>query len=223
MKRSGDALQQVRQKQHCHDLGQGSWVDEPRLPPELHLDAEAFEQLWSLHPVEKGRVKRCGKEIETPRWQQAYDQAYRFSGMDHEAVPLPAMLQKHLQWANTLPQLKPYGGAQFNATLVNWYQDGSHYIGPHSDDEKQMLTKNGESLVLSLSFGQERVLRLKPKDKTRKGQCEQLDLKMSNNSALLMGGLCQRTHKHQVPKVGGRKGAKMGRRINVTFRLFHSK
>lgn len=219
MKRSGDALPQVRQKQHCHDLGQGSWVDEPRLPPELHLDASAFEQLWALHPAEKGRIKMRGKEVETPRWQQAYDYSYRFSGMDHEAVPLPAMLQKYLQWANTLPQLRGYDGAQFNATLVNWYLDGSHYIGPHADDEKQMLTKNGESLVLSLSFGQERVLRLKSKD----GKGGRLDLKMSNNSALLMGGLCQRTHTHQVPKVGGRKGAKMGRRINVTFRLFHSK
>lgn len=43
---------------------------------------------------------------------------------------------------------------------------------------------------------------------------------MPGNTVLVMGGRCQQTHKHAVPKVDGKKGAKMGRRINMTFRVF---
>lgn len=35
-----------------------------------------------------------------------------------------------------------------------------------------------------------------------------------------MGGTTQKTHKHSIPKVSGKKAQNMGPRINLTFRCF---
>ena len=192
-----------------------SWVDTFELPDELKLDQKQFDALWTLHPAEMGKVKLFNKEHDTPRWQQAYGQPYRFSGLEHKALPVPPQVQRYLDYANTLPQ---YGG-QFNMALLNWYKDGQHHIGYHSDDESQMRkSRSGETLVFSLSFGQHRPLSLKPKKEGR-----ELKVEMTNNSALVMGGLCQKTHKHAVPKVAGKKGEAMRPRINMTFRAFVEK
>jgi len=196
-----------------------SWVDSFQLSDELKLDNKQFEELWSLHPEELGQVKLYGKTIDTPRWQQSYGQPYRFSGMNHEALPVPPPVQRYLDYANSLPQYQMGNGVQFNMALLNWYQDGRHHIGYHSDDESQMIkSAQGETVVFSLSFGQQRPLSLKPKKDT---EGKELKVEMANNSVLVMGGLCQKTHKHAVPKVAGKKGAAMGRRINVTFRMFN--
>jgi alkylated DNA repair dioxygenase AlkB len=102
--------------------------------------------------------------------------------------------------------------------LLNWYQDGNHYIGYHSDDEKQLVKgPAGETLVFSISFGQKRDLTLRPKKGVEGVECK---VAMENNSVVVMGGLCQQTHKHAVLKVAGQKGKAMGRRINLTFRMF---
>lgn len=102
--------------------------------------------------------------------------------------------------------------------LLNWYQDGNHYIGYHRDDEKQLKqTAKGESFVFSISFGATRDFSLKPVDEA-KGLSKKISLR--HGDALLMGGRCQKTHKHSILKVSGKKGANLGRRINMTFRVF---
>jgi alkylated DNA repair dioxygenase AlkB len=192
-----------------------TWVDTFLLPDELRLDGTQFEALWALHPKTLGQVKMAGKVVQTPRWQQSYGQPYRFSGMEHAALQVPPPVQRFLDYANALPQYRIAGG-QFNMALLNWYQDGAHHIGYHADDESQMLeTAQGETHVFSLSFGQQRPLALKSR---KDGQVVKIE--MPNNSVLVMGGRCQKTHKHAVPKVAGKKGAAMGRRINVTLRQF---
>lgn len=65
----------------------------------------------------------CGKDIQTPRYQQSYDKPYFFSGIMHPAKPLPEEFKPFLQWANSL------GYGQFNMTLINYYRDASDYIG----------------------------------------------------------------------------------------------
>lgn len=212
--------QRKRFKREALNEQASSWVDSFLLPDDLKLDRAQFEELWALHPTTLGQVKLWGKTVETPRFQQSYGQPYRFSGLEHAALPLPPALQRYLDYANALPQYRTQGGS-FNMALVNWYQDGRHHIGYHADDESQMLKSGGgETHVFSLSFGQPRTFSLKPKKDT---QGRALKLEMANNSVLVMGGLCQRTHKHAVPKVDGKKGAAMGRRINVTLRMFVDK
>ena len=49
--------------------------------------------------------------------------------------------------------------SDFNAILVNRYASGDDYIGAHSDDEKSL----GPNGVVTISIGQERILRIRDK------------------------------------------------------------
>lgn len=99
---------------------------------------------------------------------------------------------------------------EYQQLLINWYQDGDHYIGPHSDDESQ-LVKN--SAIYSFSFGQTRDFVIKSKELDYK-----MVLELTNNSLIIMGGEIQKYYTHQVPKRSIKKCP--NRRINITSRLF---
>lgn len=198
-----------------------SWVDMFSLPSDLLPSKADLKALWDLHPEDKGKIKIMGKEIETPRWHQSYGKPYYFSGLHHEALPIPPLVQKYIDFANKTKYVEGFGGQEFNMCLINWYEDGSHYIGYHSDDETMMVqTKKGESVVFSISLGQKRDFSLQPRVK---GQGKTLKLPMPHGSVVVMGGRCQKTHKHSVPKVGGQKGADLSFRINLTLRIFKDK
>ena len=52
---------------------------------------------------------------------------------------------------------------RLNELLVNWYRDGSDYIGPHSDDERELVKGAG---IYCISYGATRDFVLcKKKDK----------------------------------------------------------
>jgi len=184
-----------------------------------------FDQAYELHPEERDTIKIYGKERKVPRWQQSYGRDYYFSGEMHEAKPLPDIfvpLVEEIHEKTGMP--KP------NQFLVNWYQDGSDYIGAHSDDERQMVRgPRGESTVYSLTLQEDpgnRIFRLKPKV-PKKGALpeaerkllgkERIDIELKHGLVVMMGGLCQVQYKHQVPATK----KTVGRRINVTMRWFH--
>lgn len=186
------------------------------------VDTRAFDRLWDLHPKEHAEVIMMGKLIPVPRWQQTYGAVgYNFSGVKHDAVPIPGILSPFLMYANEVcaSYLESYG-RQFNMVFLNWYENGHHYIGYHSDDEKQLLKNTaGETLVFSLTFGAKREFYIREKSKT-KPLPEPTKFTLKHGSGILMGGKCQETHKHSIPAIGGKKGEKVGRRINMTFRIF---
>lgn len=209
-----------------------SWVDGFMMDPVP--SQEEFETLWSLCPTEVGKIKIFGKEKDTPRYYQSYGKPYNFSGMEHPALPIPEPVQRYLDWANMMPYTRMYGLETFDEVLVNWYVDGTHGIGSHQDDEHDMrLGPNGKTNVFSITFQEyteekigNRTFRMKPYTKIvedassrkRLGK-ERVDIEMPNGLVLVMGGTCQRTHTHQVPKLT-KKAKPTGRRINVTFRFF---
>lgn len=202
-----------------------SWVDAFMLPHELKLDKKQFDQLWNLHPDENGRVKVGGREVQVPRFQKTYGKSYWFSGMDHKADPIPDEVKPWLDYANTQQHATMYGFKGYNQVLINWYEP-NHYIGEHSDSEGQLQkNSNGETTVYSVSFqptGKPRIFRLKPK-KTPDGckaNRDRIDIELTDGLVLVMGGMCQRTHTHQVPALGIHRQALSGRRINLTFRCF---
>ena len=202
-----------------------SWID---LWYSKAAETIDFDELWDLHPEERGTIAIFGRETKVPRWQQSYERGYYFSGMMHEALPLPDPFRPFLDEIRKVG----YGrssSAGFNEILVNWYQDGSDYIGPHSDDERQMVRgPGGESVVYSLTLQEtpgNRIFRLKPKvpkkgalpeaDRKLLGK-ERIDVQLQHGLVVMMGGLCQVQYKHQVPATKSR----VGRRINVTMRCF---
>lgn len=185
-------------------LSNNSWYDEGVLPTEIDGD---FNRLWDAHPKEYGLVKIYGKVIHTPRWQQTYGRAYEFSGINHTPLETPPLFQPFWDWATTTE----YG--PFNQMLVNWYQNGHHYIGAHSDDETFMKP---DTPIVSISLGASRKFRIREK----KTNMIVKDIMMSHGMILVMGGNFQKEFKHEVPKIGGKKGEVTGRRINITFRCF---
>ena len=187
-----------------YDLDETSWVVQGKLPDTLEFD---FSTLWNTKPDELGSVMMYGKKVTTPRWTQSYGKSYTFSGTEHPAKPVPEPFQLFLDWANSLG----YGG--FHQTLVNHYIGPSHYIGPHSDNERQLVPA---SPIVSVSLGAERRFVLRDK-KTKKIVKE---LKMPDKSYLVMGGELQSRYTHEVPKITSATAPAIDKRINITFRQF---
>ena len=103
-------------------------------------------------------IKIFGKIYETPRYQQAFGKDYYFSGNVSKSLPIPELFKKYLNYFS-----EKYN-CNFNMLLINWYENGEHYIGLHSDDEKQIVPKTP---VISISFGATRKLTIKKQNNKR--------------------------------------------------------
>jgi alkylated DNA repair dioxygenase AlkB len=91
---------------------------------------------------------------------------------------------------------------------MNLYHNGSEGMGWHSDDEKTL----GENpLIASVSFGAERVFKLKHRESK-----EIVSVLLENGSLLVMKGATQHHWIHAMPKTKKITTP----RINLTFRLF---
>lgn len=204
------------------ELSATSYIIQGVIPPSADID---FDQMMAIRPDAPDIVIMMGKPTLTPRYVAHYLRPYSYAGRMHPASPLPAVLTPLLEWCNGTvlafwkdEQLRrdiliPVT-ATFNQLLVNYYLDGSHYIGKHSDDERQLIPNTP---VFSASFGQERVFRVR--SKVDGGIVK--DSLMKNGSFLMMCGDMQKEFTHEVPKVMGRKGALLNPRINVTCRMFN--
>jgi alkylated DNA repair dioxygenase AlkB len=206
------------------ELLHGAWIDStstgfPR------VTRATFRELWQLHPEKRALVFVFGTMYETPRWQQAFGQAYTYSGVRHAAWPLdrhPYLIEL-IEWVRHDSRRYSSDGEPlaYNSALVNWYEDGEHYIAAHSDDERQLVSS---APIYSFSFGCPRTFRVKLKrsrDGVDKGDLAtvdlaKVDLRMLDNTLLVMGGTMQQHYTHEVPKEKRATSA----RINITFRVF---
>lgn len=195
-------FQTVKKEPTMIKLDDRSWVIKGYIPDGIASD---FDELWKLRPKSLAQIRIGGKLINCPRWTQTYMNPYWFSGMVHEAIELPGPFKPYLEWANSL------GYGEYNLALANFYENGGHYIGAHSDSEPQLV--KGAPIV-SVSLGQERTFRVRRKDTKQIIK----DIELGNGTFVIMGGEMQERYLHEVPKVTGKAGESMGRRINLTFR-----
>lgn len=153
------------------------------------------------------KIKIFGKELSIPRNQTAYgdpETTYTFSGLTVDAKPwLPILLDIKTDVENAT-------GKKFNFCLINYYADGSKYIGYHKDDERDLGSR---PWIASISLGQTRKFYFKADDPT-------LDVV---KTILTHGSLCimidpTNVHwKHSVPKETIKNCSNP--RINLTFRI----
>lgn len=169
---------------------------------DLRVFSEKYKILWDMHPEEYPTIKLFNKFINTPRWFQNYGHSYNFSNINHIALTIPSILQPYLDYVNQ--KERDYN---FNGILVNWYIDGGHYIGPHKDNEAELI--NGAP-IYCFSFGVDRkfIIENKPDEK--------YEYNLLNNSLIIMGGDCQKFYKHSLPKTKKINDS----RISITIRAF---
>jgi len=149
-----------------------------------------FDEIWQMRPTVPQQCKMFGKTIDVPRNYALYGVSYAFAGqrnMSNEVLPC---LEPFLQYGNSI--------------LINWYEDGTKYIGYHSDDEKGLV---GE--VFGFSYGAERKFKFQHK-KTK----EVHDLVLENNSLIIMKEHTQANYKHSLPAMK----KIMEPRISITVR-----
>ena len=202
-----DFMNVLKTKGIVETLSPTSWIvviRNFRLP-----EHQEFDELWSSHPVGFQKIKMFGKDIEIPRYQQAYGRSYRFAGIECEALEETALIQKIQRQLNDL--ISEGEDFKFNMCLCNWYEP-EHYIGPHSDDTRQLVPR---SPIACLSWGSTRVFTLTSKAKS--GPVKKR-ITINSGDLIIMGGDCQDTHKHEIEKL--KKGDARGNRVSLTFRCF---
>lgn len=184
-------------------LPDGLLVHEGRLPPGLLPDAAGLAALWALHPPEYHEIMMHGRQVPTPRWQQAYGADYHYTGRVNRAEPLTPAMAPFLAWAReTIDE-------RLNGLLFNWYDAANaHYIGKHRDSTKGML--DGAPIV-TISLGATRLFRLRPWRGAGK-----IDLVADHGAVIVIPQATNLAWTHEVPH----RAADRGRRISITLRGF---
>lgn len=91
------------------------------------------------------RVVIFGKSIPIPRKQAGYGDigtTYSFSGTTVRArpwIPILSDIKKDVEKAT---------GKKFNFCLVNYYKNGSEYIGYHKDDERDLGDETMDCIII---------------------------------------------------------------------------
>jgi len=174
-------------------------------------------------------VKIFGKTLNERRWSQAWGISMAYSGLEQEAKPIEdsTMVPRLLDNVNDLMEgmqssmscfLKENdkdntNKGPYNACLQNWYEPVD-IIGLHSDDECYL--RPGFP-IFSLSWGGTRRFLLRSRNKNG-DDATKVELWLKDGDLLVMGGLCQDTHKHEVPKLRATMDPPTSNRINWTIR-----
>lgn len=151
-------------------------------------------------------IKLFGKTQLVPRlvcWYGDDNISYRYSGIDHLALPwTPSLLALKQRLEDTTRQ-------QFNSVLGNFYRNEKDSMGWHADNEPEL----GDSpFIASISLGEDRIF------KARHKTGDKIKLTLGNGSLLTMSGAFQQYWQHCIPKTSVPKSA----RINLTFRYVFS-
>ncbi len=174
-------------------LTRGAWVDCRRnwLPGA----DDVFATLVADIPWRAERRQMYDRVVDVPRLVHTY-------AVD-EPLPHPTLEEaRSALSAHYLPVL----GEPFVTAGCCYYRDGRDSVAWHGDTIGRGRTH--DTLVAIVSLGDPRRLALRPR-----GGGESLSFELGHGDLLVMGGSCQRTWEHAVPKV-----AHAGPRISVQFR-----
>jgi alkylated DNA repair dioxygenase AlkB len=175
-----------------HQLGRGAWVD--LLPGWLGCADEVYDRLLDID-WQAERRQMYERVVDVPR-------LLRFYGED-ETLPHP-MLTGARQALNEY--YAPALGEPFTTAGMCLYRDGRDSVAWHGDTIGRGRTD--DTMVAIVSVGDPRRLLLRPR-----GGGASIAVTMGHGDLVVMGGTCQRTWEHTVPKV-----AHSGPRMSVQFR-----
>ena len=177
-------------------LSRGAWVD---LRRDWFAGAdEVFAALVNDVPWRSERRQMYDRVVEVPRLVAMYG--------DGEVLPHPALTRAlEALSLHYLPEL----GEPFVSAGCCFYRDGADSVAWHGDTIGRGAS--ADTMVAIVSFGDPRRLLLRPL-----GGGDSLAFTLGHGDLIVMGGSCQRTWEHAVPKT-----ASAGPRISVQFRPFN--
>jgi alkylated DNA repair dioxygenase AlkB len=108
---------------------------------------------------------------------------------------------------------RPELGEPFTTAGLCYYRDGRDSVAWHGDRIGRSSTE--DTMVAIVSLGEARKLTLRPRDGRSEGST--IAFPLGHGDLIVMGGSCQRTWEHAVPKTARR----VGPRISVQFRPFN--
>ena len=175
-------------------LGDGAWVD---LLPGWLMGAEVlFECLAETVPWRAERRPMYDRVVDVPRLLAFYD--------EDVVLPHPVLLEARtaldVHYADEL-------GEQFRTAGLCYYRHGRDSVAWHGDTIGRGSTE--DTMVAIVSVGSPRELLLRPR-----GGGASVRHPLGHGDLLVMGGSCQRTWEHCVPK----RSTAVGPRISIQFR-----
>jgi alkylated DNA repair dioxygenase AlkB len=177
-----------------HELGAGAWVD--HLPGWVSGSDEILEVLLGDIGWREDRRQMYEREVAVPRLLRWYG--------GNATLP-------HTLLTEARTELNRYYGAVLGEHFVSagmcLYRDGRDSVAWHGD--RIGRGRSSDTMVAIVSFGSPRPLMLRPV-----GGGASLKFPLGHGDLAVMGGSCQRTWEHCIPKTA----RPVGPRVSVQFR-----
>jgi alkylated DNA repair dioxygenase AlkB len=205
---------------------QSAWITIEWLSDEMLLYSKKYyQQIFDLHPQERGKVVLWNKEITSSRWHRSYlntpcrkpvheNKSYMYSGLtEYKDYSLPFTFLAFLDFINEKEIIDKY-----NQVIANWYANGYDYIAAHSDCQMDMKA-NASIAILSLSENELQARELIFSFKKLNGIendsfYKNVKIALHHGSIIRMHGDTQLKFRHRIPADPLIKSS----RVSLTFR-----
>ena len=178
-------------------LGNGAWIDvHSGWLPGPAADA-LFDELSTVVPWHAERRQMYERVVDVPRLVSFHDLAT-------EAPPHQQIERMRLRLSGSYADEL---GEPFTTAGLCLYRDGTDSVAWHGDTIGRSSTD--DTMVAIVSLGATRVFALRPR-----GGGRSLRLPQGHGDLLVMGGSCQRTWEHSIPKTS----TPTGPRISIQYR-----
>ncbi len=176
-------------------LDRGAWVD--LHPGWVSGGDTVLDDLVRDVPWHAERRQMYDRVLDVPRLTKFYG--------EHEPLPHPLVAQARTALS---AHYRDELGEDFVTAGLCLYRDGRDSVAWHGD--RIGRSREQDTMVAIISLGAQRVLALRPRDG---GPSTRLPL--GHGDLVVMGGSCQRTWDHSVPKAA----AVSGPRISIQLRV----
>lgn len=167
------------------DLDREAWLD--YCPMWLSGDETLFSALVDGAEWSQPMVRMYEREVKTPRLVAKIDPSI------HQVIP------------EIIDSLSDRYGVPLDQVSAGWYRDGNDSVAYHGD---RIARDRPRSIVATVSLGGARRFLIRPK-----GGGKAVGFSLGHGDLVVMGGSCQRTWEHTIPKV-----AAAAPRIALMFR-----
>lgn len=181
-------------------LGAGAWVD---IRAGWLTDADTlYDELLTAIPWRQEQRQMYDRVLDVPRLVSFHD-------LVADRAPHPALARLRVRLNDIYAREL---GEPFTTAGLCLYRDGADSVAWHGDTIGRSRTE--DTMVAVVSLGATRVFALRPRQGDAGTARTSIRLPQVHGDLLVMGGSCQRTWEHAVPKTSRASGP----RISIQFR-----